>query len=175
VWFPDSADKTAQALEEFCLERLPLVIIANWRGFSGGQRDLFDGVLQAGSLIVEQLRTYRCGLCCGRVLWSCDVVMCCAVEQLRTYRCGLWSCAVLWSSCARTGAACAVVSLGLLSICAGRQLLVPPVLHVSFASEWRSSCAQAAQQAQSMLLVPGARCLGSLASSDSSLSSLTPH
>lgn len=58
VWFPDSALKTANAMEEFALERLPLFILANWRGFSGGQRDLFEGVLQAGSLIVEQLRRY---------------------------------------------------------------------------------------------------------------------
>jgi acetyl-CoA carboxylase/biotin carboxylase 1 len=46
-------------MEEFDREGLPLFILANWRGFSGGQRDLFDGVLQAGSLIVEQLRVYR--------------------------------------------------------------------------------------------------------------------
>lgn len=48
VWFPDSADKTAQAIEEFDREGLPLFILANWRGFAGGQRDLFDGVLQVG-------------------------------------------------------------------------------------------------------------------------------
>ncbi|CAK0731625.1 hypothetical protein CVIRNUC_000020 [Coccomyxa viridis] len=59
VWFPDSALKTAHAMEEFDLEGLPLFVLANWRGFSGGQRDLFEGVLQAGSLIVEALRTYR--------------------------------------------------------------------------------------------------------------------
>jgi acetyl-CoA carboxylase/biotin carboxylase 1 len=59
VWFPDSALKTAQAMEEFDLEGLPLFVLANWRGFSGGQRDLFEGVLQAGSLIVDNLRTYR--------------------------------------------------------------------------------------------------------------------
>ena len=47
------------AMEEFAREGLPLFILANWRGFSGGQRDLFDGVLQAGSLIVEQLRAYK--------------------------------------------------------------------------------------------------------------------
>lgn len=58
VWFPDSALKTAQAMEEFDLEKLPLFVLANWRGFSGGQRDLFEGVLQAGSLIVDSLRTY---------------------------------------------------------------------------------------------------------------------
>ncbi|VYS48102.1 unnamed protein product [Arabidopsis thaliana] len=59
VWFPDSAAKTAQALMDFNREQLPLFIIANWRGFSGGQRDLFEGILQAGSAIVENLRTYR--------------------------------------------------------------------------------------------------------------------
>ena len=35
-------------MEEFDREGLPLFILANWRGFSGGQRDLFEGVLQAG-------------------------------------------------------------------------------------------------------------------------------
>lgn len=59
VWFPDSASKTAQALMDFNREELPLFILANWRGFSGGQRDLFEGILQAGSTIVENLRTYQ--------------------------------------------------------------------------------------------------------------------
>lgn len=59
VWFPDSASKTAQALLDFNREELPLFILANWRGFSGGQRDLFEGILQAGSTIVENLRTYK--------------------------------------------------------------------------------------------------------------------
>lgn len=52
MWFPDSALKTAQAIEEFDLEGLPLFILANWRGFSGGQRDLFEGVLQAGVAVL---------------------------------------------------------------------------------------------------------------------------
>lgn len=59
VWFPDSATKTAQAILDFNREELPLFILANWRGFSGGQRDLFEGILQAGSTIVENLRTYN--------------------------------------------------------------------------------------------------------------------
>lgn len=59
VWFPDSASKTAQAILDFNREELPLFILANWRGFSGGQRDLFEGILQAGSTIVENLRTYK--------------------------------------------------------------------------------------------------------------------
>eukprot|EP00850_Spirogloea_muscicola_P021958 SM000269S09913 [mRNA] locus=s269:25943:40084:- [translate_table: standard] len=59
VWFPDSAAKTAQALSDFDREGLPAFVLANWRGFSGGQRDLFEGVLQAGATIVERLRGYR--------------------------------------------------------------------------------------------------------------------
>ncbi|KAJ8476195.1 hypothetical protein OPV22_019922 [Ensete ventricosum] len=59
VWFPDSATKTAQSLLDFNREELPLFILANWRGSSGGHRDIFEGILQAGSKIVENLRTYK--------------------------------------------------------------------------------------------------------------------
>lgn len=38
VWFPDSAYKTAQAIQDFAREDLPLIIFANWRGFSGGMK-----------------------------------------------------------------------------------------------------------------------------------------
>lgn len=38
VWFPDSAYKTAQAINDFNKEELPLIIFANWRGFSGGMK-----------------------------------------------------------------------------------------------------------------------------------------
>jgi hypothetical protein len=34
------------------------MIFANWRGFSGGQRDMFDEVLKFGSMIVV------CNYCC---------------------------------------------------------------------------------------------------------------
>jgi len=45
VWYPDSAFKTAQAIEDFNRgENLPLMIFANWRGFSGGTRDMFGEV-----------------------------------------------------------------------------------------------------------------------------------
>ena len=40
-------------MEEFDLEGLPLFILANWRGFSGGQRDLFEGVLQVRLLCTD--------------------------------------------------------------------------------------------------------------------------
>eukprot|EP01114_Cavostelium_apophysatum_P005452 TRINITY_DN1646_c0_g1_i1.p1 TRINITY_DN1646_c0_g1~~TRINITY_DN1646_c0_g1_i1.p1 ORF type:complete len:2220 (-),score=642.37 TRINITY_DN1646_c0_g1_i1:15-6674(-) len=60
VWFPDSAYKTAQAIEDFNKgEQLPLMIFANWRGFSGGLRDLFDEILKYGSYIVDNLREYK--------------------------------------------------------------------------------------------------------------------
>ena len=41
MWFPDSAFKTAQAIEDFNAEGLPLMVFANWRGFAGGLRDMF--------------------------------------------------------------------------------------------------------------------------------------
>ena len=41
VWFPDSAYKTAQAINDFNREQLPLMIFANWRGFSGGMKGRF--------------------------------------------------------------------------------------------------------------------------------------
>lgn len=39
-------------------EQLPLIIFANWRGFSGGLRDLFEEILKYGSYIVDALRQY---------------------------------------------------------------------------------------------------------------------
>jgi acetyl-CoA carboxylase/biotin carboxylase 1 len=59
VWFPDSAYKTAQALRDFNREGLPCIVFANWRGFSGGQRDMFDEVLKFGSMIVDALVAYQ--------------------------------------------------------------------------------------------------------------------
>ncbi|EME32530.1 bifunctional acetyl-CoA carboxylase/biotin carboxylase [Galdieria sulphuraria] len=58
VWYPDSAFKTAQAIRDMNREGLPLFILANWRGFSGGMRDMYDEILKYGSMIVDALRTY---------------------------------------------------------------------------------------------------------------------
>ena len=56
VWYPNSAFKTAQAIQDFNRgEQLPLMILANWRGFSGGQRDMYNEVLKYGSYIVDAL------------------------------------------------------------------------------------------------------------------------
>ena len=59
VWFPDSAYKTAQAMKDFNREELPLMVFANWRGFSGGMKDMYDQVLKFGSYIVDALVEYR--------------------------------------------------------------------------------------------------------------------
>ncbi|KKY25558.1 putative acetylcarboxylase [Phaeomoniella chlamydospora] len=60
VWFPNSAFKTAQALKDFNNgEQLPVMILANWRGFSGGQKDMFNEVLKYGSYIVDALVKYE--------------------------------------------------------------------------------------------------------------------
>ena len=59
VWYPDSAAKTAQAIADFGRgEKLPLMILANWRGFSGGTRDMYDEVLKFGARIVDELTKY---------------------------------------------------------------------------------------------------------------------
>jgi acetyl-CoA carboxylase/biotin carboxylase 1 len=60
VWFPNSAYKTAQAINDFNKgEQLPLMIFANWRGFSGGQRDMYNEVLKYGAKIVDALSNYK--------------------------------------------------------------------------------------------------------------------
>ncbi|KAL8690201.1 MAG: hypothetical protein Q9218_004295 [Villophora microphyllina] len=60
VWYPNSAYKTAQAIRDFNKgEQLPLMILANWRGFSGGQRDMYNEVLKYGSYIVDALVAYE--------------------------------------------------------------------------------------------------------------------
>jgi len=60
VWFPDSAFKTATAIRDFNRgENLPLIIFANWRGFSGGTRDMYQEVLKFGAQIVDALVEYN--------------------------------------------------------------------------------------------------------------------
>uniref|UniRef100_A0A3P8WLZ1 acetyl-CoA carboxylase n=1 Tax=Cynoglossus semilaevis TaxID=244447 RepID=A0A3P8WLZ1_CYNSE len=59
VWFPDSAFKTAQAIGDFNREHLPLMLFANWRGFSGGMKDMYDQVLKFGAYIVDALRGFH--------------------------------------------------------------------------------------------------------------------
>ncbi|XP_048578343.1 acetyl-CoA carboxylase-like isoform X1 [Nematostella vectensis] len=59
VWYPDSAYKTAQCIRDLNKEQLPLIIFANWRGFSGGMKDMYESVLKYGAYIVDALRNYE--------------------------------------------------------------------------------------------------------------------
>lgn len=59
VWYPDSSFKTAQCINDFNQEGLPLIILANWRGFSGGMKDMYDQILKFGAYIVDALRKYQ--------------------------------------------------------------------------------------------------------------------
>lgn len=59
VLFPDSSFKTAQAIKDFNKEGLPIMIFANWRGFSGGSRDMAGEILKFGAQIVDALREYE--------------------------------------------------------------------------------------------------------------------
>ncbi|CCE63008.1 hypothetical protein TPHA_0D03740 [Tetrapisispora phaffii CBS 4417] len=60
VWYPNSAFKTAQTINDFNYgEQLPLIILANWRGFSGGQQDMYREILKYGSFIVDSLNDYK--------------------------------------------------------------------------------------------------------------------
>ena len=40
-------------------EKLPLMIFANWRGFSGGMKDMYDQIMKFGAYIVDALREYE--------------------------------------------------------------------------------------------------------------------
>jgi len=59
VLFPDSSYKVAQAIRDFDKEGLPVMIFANWRGFSGGSRDIAGEILKFGAMIVDALREYE--------------------------------------------------------------------------------------------------------------------
>merc|ERR1712003_542870 len=59
VLFPDSSYKTAQAIRDFNNEGLPVMLFANWRGFSGGSRDMAGEILKYGAMIVDALREYQ--------------------------------------------------------------------------------------------------------------------
>lgn len=59
VLYPDSSFKTAQTIADLDREGLPLILFANFRGFSGGTRDMFAEVLKYGSYIVDSLRDFH--------------------------------------------------------------------------------------------------------------------
>lgn len=52
---PESSKKIAQGIRDFSLESLPILILLNWKGFSAGHLDMFDGILQNGSEIIRSM------------------------------------------------------------------------------------------------------------------------
>lgn len=58
VLFPDSSDKIAQGIRDFSNESLNILIIANYKGFTGGKKEMEENVLKHGSEIVRSL--YNC-------------------------------------------------------------------------------------------------------------------
>lgn len=59
VLYPDSSYKFAQTINDANRENIPLILWMNWRGFSGGQFDMFNEILKYGSMIVDNLREYK--------------------------------------------------------------------------------------------------------------------
>lgn len=62
VWFPDSAFKTSQAIKDFNREGLPLMVFANWRGFSGGMKGDWPALGWRAQLVSQTLQQGREGL-----------------------------------------------------------------------------------------------------------------
>jgi acetyl-CoA carboxylase carboxyltransferase component len=59
ILYPDTSNKISKTIRDCNIEGLPLLIIADWRGFSGGTRDMYENVLDFGSNIVSELVYYK--------------------------------------------------------------------------------------------------------------------
>lgn len=59
VLFPDSSYKMAQTINDVNREGIPLLMLMNMRGFSGGTRDMYNEILKFGSMIVENLTYFK--------------------------------------------------------------------------------------------------------------------
>ena len=57
LWYPDSTLKTSQALRDIDKEKMPILMFANLRGFSGGTTDMFQEILKFGAGIVQALES----------------------------------------------------------------------------------------------------------------------
>lgn len=59
ILYPDTSYKISKTIRDCNIEKIPILIVADWRGFSGGTRDMFDNVLDFGSTIVSELAYYK--------------------------------------------------------------------------------------------------------------------
>lgn len=56
---PESTEKIAQAISDFDKEELNILIIANFKGFTGGKNEMVKNILKYGSQIIENLKKCR--------------------------------------------------------------------------------------------------------------------
>lgn len=59
ILYPDTSYKIAKTCHDVNIEELPLVIICDWRGFSGGTRDMHSNILDFGSMIISNLTYFK--------------------------------------------------------------------------------------------------------------------
>lgn len=59
ILYPDTSYKIAKTVRDCNVEGIELLVVANWRGFSGGTRDMYDNVLDFGSMIVSELTYFN--------------------------------------------------------------------------------------------------------------------
>jgi acetyl/propionyl-CoA carboxylase alpha subunit/acetyl-CoA carboxylase carboxyltransferase component len=59
ILYPDTSYKIAKTIRDCNIEGISLFILADWRGFSGGTRDMYENVLDFGSMIVSELAYYK--------------------------------------------------------------------------------------------------------------------
>lgn len=53
---PETSKKIARCVRDFTKEGLKILILVNWKGFSAGHMDMFEGILQGGAEIIESIR-----------------------------------------------------------------------------------------------------------------------
>ncbi|ELQ75188.1 Acetyl-CoA carboxylase, partial [Trachipleistophora hominis] len=54
-----SSEKFSTFIDQINAENLNLIIMANFKGFSGGDTDMKNGILKQGSKIIESLKTFK--------------------------------------------------------------------------------------------------------------------
>lgn len=59
VMFCETAEKIARAIEDFNNEKVDLLIVANWKGFSGSTTSMFEGIMKTGADIIKNLTDFR--------------------------------------------------------------------------------------------------------------------
>ncbi|KAI5180117.1 acetyl-CoA carboxylase / biotin carboxylase 1 [Nematocida sp. AWRm80] len=55
VLFPETSKKIGQSIKDFSLEHLPILILANWKGFTATHTDMQEGILQHGAEIIQSM------------------------------------------------------------------------------------------------------------------------